>query len=108
MMVSNKRPKGRGSVFQRSENSWVGVLPRSMRPPHQVTGATEEEAIEKLDLILDGITQHKLNLPKTLGEKAEAKATENDTTLSRVVEPMLEAWVQEDWPRTTSTARGTE
>ena len=92
MMVSNKRPKGRGSIFQRG-NSFVGVLPRSARPPHQVTGSTEDEAAEKLDAILDGLTPYTIYLPKKLGEDATAKATETDTTLSRVVEPWIEEWV---------------
>lgn len=95
MMVSNKRAKGRGSIFQRGD-SFVGRLPRSARPPHQVTGSTEEEVAEKLDAILDGKTPHTIYLPEKLGEDVAAKATEDGTTLSRVVEPMLEAWAQEE------------
>jgi hypothetical protein len=95
MMASNKRGKGRGSVYPRG-TKWVGVLPVHARPPHQITADSEDEANEMLDEILAGITAHTIYLPKELGEDVTAKATENDTTLSRVVEPMLEAWVKED------------
>jgi hypothetical protein len=93
-MAPNKRARGRGSVYPEG-NRWIGALPPHARPPSYVTGATEEEATEKLDAILDGYTSHLIHLPKKLGEDATAKATENDTTLGRVVEPILEKWVKE-------------
>jgi hypothetical protein len=95
MMVSNKRGKGRGSVFQRGER-FVGVLPPHARPPYQITRDTEEEAHAALDEILEGITAHTIYLPKKLGEDVTAKAAVDETTLSQVVEPMLDAWVKDD------------
>ena len=99
-MVSNKRGKGRGSVYPRGSR-FVGVLPPQARPPHQITRDTEEEAHAALDEILEGITAHTIYLPKKLGEDFTAKATENDTTISRVVEPWIEEWVGESPPEET-------
>jgi hypothetical protein len=93
-MAPNKRARGRGSVYPEG-NRWIGALPLFARPPSYVTGATEEEATAKLDAILDGYTSHHIHLPKKLGEDATAKATENDTTLSRVVESKLVEYVKE-------------
>lgn len=98
MMVSNKRSKGTGSVFERvtkGGTKFVGVLPPSLRPPHQETFATPEEAHAWLDAHVAGLVRHTIYLPEKLGEEATAKATENDTTLSRVVEGTLEEYVKE-------------
>jgi hypothetical protein len=92
-MVNNARSKGTGSVFARGAK-YVGVLPPHLRPPHQQTFDTPEAAHAWLDAALAGLTPHTIYLPKKLGEEATAKATENDTTLGRVVEPMLEEWVK--------------
>jgi hypothetical protein len=94
-MAPNKRARGRGSVYPEG-NRWIGALPPHARPPSYVTGATEEEATTKLDALLADITPHTIYLPKKLGEEATAKATENETTLSKVVEPMIEKWVKDD------------
>jgi hypothetical protein len=95
----NSREKGTGSVFERVTKrgtKFVGVLPLSLRPPHQRTFATPEAAHAWLDAAIASLTPHTIYLPKKLGEDATAKATENHTTLSRVVESKLEKWVKED------------
>ena len=98
-MAGNKRRKGTGSVFERvakNGTKFVGVLPPSLRPPHQETFDSPEEAHAWLDAHVAGLARHTIYLPKTLGEEATAKATENDTTLSRVVEGKLEEYVAGD------------
>jgi hypothetical protein len=90
----NSREKGTGSVFARGNKS-VAVLPSHLRPPHQRTFATPEAAHAWLDATLASLTPHTIYLPKKLGEDATAKATENDTTLSRVVESKLVEYVKE-------------
>jgi hypothetical protein len=95
----NSRDKGTGSVFERATKSgikFVGVLPLSLRPPHQRTFNTPEAAHAWLDATLASLTPHTIYLPKKLGEDATAKATENDTTLSRVVEGKLVEYVAGD------------
>ena len=99
MMVENKRAKGQGSVFQRtSDGRWIGVLslpgPNGTRRRPSVSGATEEEATAKLDALIAQHTPHTIYLPKELGEKAIAKADENGETLTEVVQPAIEAYVQ--------------
>ena len=91
----NSRDKGTGSVFPRGTKS-VAVLPSHLRPPHQKTFSTPEAAHAWLDAMLASLTPHTIYLPKTLGEEAAAKATENDTTLSRVVEGKLVEYVAGD------------
>jgi hypothetical protein len=93
MMVNNtrrlgadSRAKGTGSVWIRGDK-YVAVLPPHLRPPHQQTFDTPEAAHEWLDAALAGLTPHVIYLPKKLGEDVTAKATDNDTTLSRVVGP---------------------
>jgi hypothetical protein len=95
MMVKQERERGTGSVYQ-SRGLWIGAIPISHQPPTQVSGTTKQEAIDKLDAHLDGKTILQIPVPKTLGEEATAKATENDTTLSRVVEGKLVEYVAGD------------
>jgi hypothetical protein len=83
---ADARTKGTGSVFPRGDK-YVGVLPPHLRPPHQKTFDTPQEAHEWLDAALAGLTPHIIYLPQKLGEDATAKATEEDTTLSRVAGP---------------------
>jgi hypothetical protein len=59
-------------------------------------GTKPRAGLEELDAAIASLTPHTIYLPKKLGEDATAKATENHTTLSRVVESKLEEYVKED------------
>jgi hypothetical protein len=93
MMAKQERERGTGSVYK-SRGLWVGAIPVSHQPPTQVSGTTKKEATEKLDAHLDGKTILHIPVPKTLGEEATAKATENDTTLPRLLEPEVTNIIQ--------------
>jgi hypothetical protein len=96
---ADERAKGTGSVFARG-TKFVGVLPPHLRPPHQKTFDTPKEAHEWLDAALAGLAPHIVYLPKELGEEAAAKASENNTTVSKLVEPdatrSLERYLNKD------------
>lgn len=95
----NQRKKGQGSVyFNEPRRRWEGAVSRTengKRNRRIVTGATEEEATEKLDALIAGLTAHTIYLPEDLGYKAVTKATARKETLSDVVRPAVKEYVDE-------------
>lgn len=95
----NQRKKGQGSVYENEARSrWEGAVSRTVdgkRVRRIVTAPTEEEATEKLDALLAEMTAHTIYLPTELGEKAVKKAAKRKETLSDIVRPAVEEYVDE-------------
>lgn len=95
----NQRKKGQGSVFYNAtRDRWEGTISKTengKRRRRSVTGATQAEVEDKLDALMAEFTAHTIYLPKNLGEKAAAKAAKRKETLSDVVRPAVEEYVDE-------------
>ena len=100
-MVTNKRRRGEGSTFKRSSDGrWVAMITlppqNGKRVRRQKLARTEEGAEQKLAELLEEYTPYTVLLPQPLGDAAVEKAATHDETLSDVVRPAVEQYVEDD------------
>jgi hypothetical protein len=94
-----QRAKGSGSIFRRSRDGrWVAMITlpsvNGKRVRRQKLARTEEEAGMKLAELLEEYTPYTVFLPQPLGDAAVEKAEAHDETLSDVVRPAVEEYVE--------------